>query len=145
MIDQTDEREPSLQDVQESDILDMADSANAMDGGAQLSQRTLPTRRIQGTGNPLPKENMKARSRRVFNTLPEVVEKKLQEERLRERQERLQKAKTFSQVRRRGYVQLLTFYPRHNEINIYVASNPGCQKCLEKRRYGSEKKPGSNS
>ncbi|CAK4071709.1 unnamed protein product [Aphanomyces euteiches] len=42
---------------------------------------------------------MKARSRRVYKTLPEVVEKKRQDEQMRERKVMLEKAKLFEQAR----------------------------------------------
>ncbi|KAH9093003.1 hypothetical protein Ae201684P_008669 [Aphanomyces euteiches] len=46
-----------------------------------------------------PREDMKARSRRVYKTLPEVVEKKRQDEQMRERKVMLEKAKLFEQAR----------------------------------------------
>ncbi|CAK4164013.1 unnamed protein product [Aphanomyces euteiches] len=45
------------------------------------------------------REDMKARSRRVYKTLPEVVEKKRQDEQMRERKVMLEKAKLFEQAR----------------------------------------------
>ncbi|KAG9417163.1 hypothetical protein AC1031_001554 [Aphanomyces cochlioides] len=89
--------ETSLQPTPEHHPTETLDSIVSSFIPDRPPQRQLHARLAQSSRTPT--EDMKARSRRVYKTLPEVVEKKRQEEQMRERKDMLEKAKLFEQAR----------------------------------------------
>ncbi|CAK4718163.1 unnamed protein product [Aphanomyces euteiches] len=76
------------------------DTTNEKPSSPDFAQDALLSRLSQGGRVPISPAEMKARSRRMYEKLPEVVEKKRQDEMLRLRKERLQKMKEQEQARR---------------------------------------------
>ncbi|KAG9417165.1 hypothetical protein AC1031_001556 [Aphanomyces cochlioides] len=108
-IDQVVDGETSLQSAREHHTAPIIYSTISSVVPAHHQRQAQQSRNSR---NPATNENMKARSRRAYKTLPEVVEKKRQEEQLSERREMLEKAILLEQAhqeKRRRKIQLMTY------------------------------------
>ncbi|KAG9417166.1 hypothetical protein AC1031_001558 [Aphanomyces cochlioides] len=104
--------ETSLQSTQDHHTTAIMDSTISSVVPTHLPQHQRHARQARGSRIPALKEDMKARSRRVYKTLPQVTEKKRQEEQMRERKEILEQTILFEQAhqeKRRRQIQLMTY------------------------------------
>ncbi|KAH9089212.1 hypothetical protein Ae201684P_001417 [Aphanomyces euteiches] len=105
------DNESSLQSTQNRHTTAIMDSTISSVVHTPLPQHHRHARQARGSRIPPLKEDMKTRRRRVCKKLPQVTEKKRQEEQMRERKEILEQMILFEQARqekRRRQIQLMT-------------------------------------